>query len=241
MTGAALPSTTTAPTPDLTPPMLLALDTATSYAAIALYHDGQLLAELNWRSQRRHTVELAPQVDNLLRLSGVTPDQIAALAVSIGPGSFTGARIALSYAKGVAAARDLPLIGVSTLDILAYPHLLAGRPICAMAAAGRGRFAWTVYESARSGEGVLLPRRRAPFRLGDIQSIMQALEPPILVAGELDARVRASLLSQWGDGAEIISPALGVRRGAALAELAWLRWRRGQTDDPATLSPIYLS
>ncbi len=222
--------------------MLLALDTATSYASIALYDGNQLLAEINWRSQRRHTVELAPQVDNLFRLSGFTPDAITALAVSIGPGSFTGTRIALSYAKGVVAARDLPLIGVPTLDILVYPHLPARAPICAMVAAGRGRFAWAVYESERSSEGVHFPRQSAPFQLGDIQAIMQALEPPILFVGELDDRAKEAILSQWKEkGIEIITPALGVRRGGALAELAWLRWQRGQTDDPATLSPIYLA
>lgn len=222
--------------------MLLALDTATEYAAIALYDGQRVLAELNWRSQRRHTVELAPQVENLLRLSGITPEQITALAVSIGPGSFTGTRIALSYAKGIIAARDLPLIGVPTLDVLAYPVQPAFVPICAMVAAGRGRYAWALYESQPLSKGFYLPTRATPFKLGDIQAIMRELEPPIMFVGELDLRAREYILSIWEeDWADIITPALGVRRGAALAELAWLHWQRGEVADPATLSPIYLS
>lgn len=91
--------------------MLLALDTATSYASIALYDGEKVLAELNWHSQRRFTVDLASQVDQLFRLVQITPDQLTGLAVSIGPGSYTGTRIALSFAKGLVATRPLPMVG----------------------------------------------------------------------------------------------------------------------------------
>ena len=103
--------------------MLLALDTATDNASIALHDGGQVLAELSWRSWRRHTVELAPQVDALLRLARAAPGDLTAVAVSIGPGSYVGTRVALSFAKGVIAALGLPLLGIPSLDVLAYPHL----------------------------------------------------------------------------------------------------------------------
>ncbi len=215
--------------------MLLALDTATQYASIALYDGHAVVAELNWRSERRHTVELAPQVDNLLRLAGVAPADLTALAASIGPGSYTGTRIALSYAKGVALARDLPLIGVATLDALAYPHLPATRPLCALVAAGRGRYCWAVYAPAASR-----PRRLTEFGLDKLPELLSQIQPPLLFVGELSPEDQARLGAEWGEDAAVLSPARAVRRAGALAELAWARWQAGDVDDPVSLSPIYL-
>ncbi len=215
--------------------MLLALDTATQYASIALYDGQSVVAELNWRSDRRHTVELAPQVNNLLRLAGVAPADLTALATGIGPGSYTGTRIALSYAKGVVLARDLPLIGVPTLDVLAYPHLPAGRALCAVVAAGRGRYCWAVYAPDDPQ-----PRRLTEFGLDKLPALLPRLPSPLLFIGELSSEDKALLDAEWGEDAIILPPALAVRRAGALAELAWARLQRGDVDDPVALSPIYL-
>jgi len=215
--------------------MLLALDTATQYASIALYDGQNVVAELNWRSDRRHTVELAPQVDNLLRLAGVAPADLTALAAGIGPGSYTGTRIALSYAKGIVLARDLPLIGIPTLDALAYPHLPARQPICAMVAAGRGRYCWAVYAPDEPQ-----PQRLTDFGLDKLPELLPQIQPPMLFAGELSPEDKERLGVEWGGDAAIISPARALRRAGALAELAWARWQAGDVDDPISLSPIYL-
>jgi len=215
--------------------MLLALDTATQYASIALYDGQNVVAELNWRSDRRHTVELAPQVDNLLRLAGMAPADLTALAAGIGPGSYTGTRIALSYAKGIVLARDLPLIGIPTLDALAYPHLPARRPVCAMVAAGRGRYCWAVYAPDEPQ-----PQRLTDFGLDKLPELLPQIQPPMLFAGELSPEDKERLGAEWGGDAAIISPARALRRAGALAELAWARWQAGDVDDPISLSPIYL-
>ncbi len=215
--------------------MLLALDTATQYASIALYDGKSVVAELNWRSERRHTVELAPQVDNLLRLADVGVDDLTALAVSIGPGSYTGTRIALSYAKGVVLARNLPIIGISTLDALAYPHLPAPQPLCAVVAAGRGRYCWAVYAPETPW-----PRRLTDFGLDKLPELLPQLQPPMIFGGELSQEDNERLTREWGDAVTILSPARAVRRAGALAELAWARWQQGDMDDPVSLSPIYL-
>ena len=221
--------------------MLLALDTATRHASIALYDGETVLAELNWRTARRHTVELAPQVAAICQLAGVTIDAITALGVCIGPGSYTGARIALSYAKGMVAARDLPLIGVSGLDAMAYPHLGDDAPVCAMVAMGRGRYAWALYDAGDVKAGPRLPRRLSDYRVDALEDLLARLTPPVRLVGELDAQARQTIRSRWDASAmPLISPALGLRRGGALAELAWLRLQAGDVDDPVSLSPIYV-
>jgi len=215
--------------------MLLALDTATQYASIALYDGQAVVAELSWRSERRHTVELAPQVANLLQLAGLGPADLTALAVAIGPGSYTGTRIALSYAKGIVLARQLPLVGIPTLDALAYPHLPAALPVCALVAAGRGRYCWTTYAAKEA-----LPRRLRDFGLHRLPEILPELSPPMLFTGELNAEDKALLNDAWSHEAVLAPPALSVRRAGALAELAWQRLQTGDVDDPVSLSPIYL-
>src|SRR5512138_1031812 len=99
--------------------MLLAVDTSTAQVGLALYDGSQVVSEYAWRSSQRHTVELAPAVAELLARSSLTMDNVQALGVALGPGSFTSLRVGLSLVKGLALARHLPLVGIPTLDILA--------------------------------------------------------------------------------------------------------------------------
>ena len=101
--------------------MLLALDTSTSQLGLALYDGERLLAERLWVSKVRHTVELAPAVEQILQQSGLALSALTALGVALGPGSFTSLRVGLAFAKGLAFSLTLPLIGISTLAILAAP------------------------------------------------------------------------------------------------------------------------
>ena len=82
--------------------MLLAIDTATHYAGLALYGEGQVWAEENWRSAMTHSVELMPRIRRMLSTQQVAVEALAGIAVSLGPGSFTGLRIGLAAAKGLA-------------------------------------------------------------------------------------------------------------------------------------------
>ncbi len=214
--------------------MLLALDTATDFASIALYDGRQVLGEMNWRTQRRHTGEVMPQVEALLRLIGVGPTALTAVAVAIGPGSYTGTRVGVSLAKGMVAAAGLPLVGVPTLDVVAYPHL-GPWPVCALLAAGRGRYNAALYAAEMSW-----PRRLGDWQLGTLAELLARLSPPLRFVGELAPADAETLVQAWGDQAAIVPPALAVRRAGVLAALAWHRLQAGECDDPITLSPIYL-
>ena len=225
--------------------MLLSLDTATRHSGIALYDGRQIVAELNWHSVDAQTTELLPRLEQVMAWSGVQPAGLAALAVSIGPGSVTGLRVALSLAKGMALAHGLPLIGVPTLDATAYPHL-GELPVCAVVQAGRGRVLWSIYEPgtpAASDSAVTLGGwrgRRAAIALTDHAGLAAAIDRPMRVVGELTPDLRSALAGQAGRLAVLAGPAAAMRRAGCLAELAWLRWQAGQTGDPAALSPIYL-
>lgn len=217
--------------------ILLALDSATDLASAALYDGEQVLAELVWHSARRHTVELMPQVDSLCALMGLTAADLSGVAVAIGPGSFTGIRVALSLAKGIAGARQLPLWGVSTLDAIAYPHRLQPLPVTALVQAGRGRVCWAHYTHGTDRREWHV---QGPARISSVEALAQATHGPTLFAGEMLTSTRTTLVSLLGSQAHFVPPALTLRRASYLAEIAWPRFLTGHGDDLASLAPIYL-
>src|SRR5688572_11606960 len=108
--------------------MLLAIDTATHLTSLALFDGRSLVIEESWQAASNHTVELAPAIVKMFERIDTSMDGLTALAVCTGPGTFTGLRIGVSLAKGLAAAREIPLVGLSTMDILALsqPPLQGG-------------------------------------------------------------------------------------------------------------------
>ena len=214
--------------------MLLAVDTSTAQVGLCVYDGAQVIGEYAWRSSQRHTVELAPAVANLLSRSGLTMDNIQALGVALGPGSFTSLRVGLSLVKGLALARHLPIVGIPTLDILAANQPASKLPLLAAIQAGRGRLAFGWYKRSKKGW-----QSRGPARVVPLDELAAEIQTPSIVCGEFTAEDRARL-AQDEVNVKLTSPAQSVRRPAILAELAWARWQSGDTDDDASLAPIYL-
>jgi tRNA threonylcarbamoyladenosine biosynthesis protein TsaB len=133
----------------------LAVDTATDTASIAIQQDDRLLAEESWTTRRRHTVQLAPRVARMLDEHELPPSSLSGIAVAIGPGSYTGLRIGLSLAKGMALGAGIDVVGVPTLDVLAAafssPALTARPRLWAVLRAGRGRVVAAAYPEIGSG------------------------------------------------------------------------------------------
>jgi tRNA threonylcarbamoyladenosine biosynthesis protein TsaB len=214
--------------------MLLAIDTSTAQMGLALYDGAQVLAESVWTSRQHHTMQLAPSLADLLRRCSVGVDALGALGVAVGPGSFTSLRVGLAFAKGLALARRLPLIGVPTLDIVAAAQPLADMPLVAVLQAGRGRLAVGWYEASPDGW-----RSTGPARVETADSLAHSIRKPTIVCGELLAEDRGRLARKRVN-IVLSSAANSVRRPSLLAELAWQRWQSGSVDEAATLAPIYL-
>ncbi|MBN2547544.1 MAG: tRNA (adenosine(37)-N6)-threonylcarbamoyltransferase complex dimerization subunit type 1 TsaB [Anaerolineales bacterium] len=219
---------------------LLALDTSTRTIGLALYDGVQVLCESVWVSQDHHTVELAPAVAEALGKAGLACSALGALAVSLGPGSFTGLRIGLALAKGLAMVRHLPLVGIPTLDALATAQPLMDIPLAAVLRAGRGRLAVGWYQAQNSAwQPQQNENKQNLVEVLSPQDLAQQIKTPTLVCGELTEEER-QLFERKCKPVILASPARSLRRPSYLAELAWRRWQAGQIDDPATLAPIYL-
>jgi len=214
--------------------MLLAVDTSTAQVGLALYDGAQVMAELLWHSRQHHTVELAPGLVELLTRTGARMDEVKALGVALGPGSFTALRVGLSFVKGLVLARHIPLVGIPTLDVLAAAQPVRDLPLAAVLQAGRGRLALGLYRSSEAGW-----QAEGPAQITTIDDLAESIKTPTLVCGELSAEERQRLARKRAN-VILASPAQCVRRPAVLAELAWRRWQGGDVDDPASLGPIYL-
>lgn len=213
--------------------MILAIDTATDWVGLALHDGNVILAEFGWRSRRTQTVELAPAVAQLWARTGISAADLAAVAVAIGPGSYTGLRVGLALAKGIALAQKLPLIGVPTLDIVAAAVPRHDTDLLVVAQAGRkrlwaGQYSW---RDKRGWEAVGDPL------LTGWEELLERVQVPVAFAGEIGEA--AKLIRRANRSAVIVSPAASVRRAAVLAELGRQRWKKGQTSDADALAPLY--
>lgn len=216
--------------------MLLAIDTATQYAALALYDQDSILAEEAWHAGRNHTVELMPRIVRMLMTANLQVADLTALAVSLGPGSFTGLRIGLAAAKGMALPHKLPLVGVPTLEIVAYPWREQRLPVWAVAQAGRGRILAACYAAVEEAWQV----QREPH-LTTFENLAADINEAALCTGEINTQSAQILQRASGQKARIVSPAARLRRAGYLAEIATARLKRDPVGDPDKLAPIYLS
>jgi len=214
--------------------ILLAIDTSTRVVGLALYDGVQVLSESSWSSMDYHTVELAPAVAEALNKANIGYEALDALAVALGPGSFTGLRIGMALAKGLALVRHLPLIGIPTLDFLAAAQPVRQTRLAAALRAGRGRLAVGWYEAENGAWKIM-----KAVEVCTPEELARQIDQPTFVCGELSEAEREFLSHNHPD-VLLASPAHSLRRPGFLAELAWKRWKAGATDDPASLSPIYL-
>ena len=216
-------------------PLLLAIDTATRFAGLALYDGEVVRSELCWLSNRNHSTELAPTMVRMLDQQGVAPADISAVAVASGPGSFTGLRIGMSVAKGLAAACDVPILGVPTLDILAFQHAEQRRPIWAVIQAGRKRLCAGRYERRRGRW-----RQRGEIHLTTLEGLVALISGRSLICGEISQEEARFIAEHTEQDIVFATPSQSMRRPACLAELAWRRFMLGESDELATLSPVYI-
>jgi tRNA threonylcarbamoyladenosine biosynthesis protein TsaB len=214
--------------------MLLAIDTSTAQVGLALYDGIQILSEMTWTTRQHHTTELTPALSGLLNRCGVSMDMVNALGVAVGPGSFTSLRVGLSLVKGIALARHIPVIGISTMDIIAAAQPVGKHPLAVVIQAGRKRMAVGWYHCLKNQW-----QAQGGVKGSTIDELADEIESPTYVAGELSSDDR-SRLARKRVNILLASPVHCIRRPSILADLAWARWQKNDVDDATSLAPVYL-
>ena len=213
--------------------MILAIDTATDSASIALVKEGEVLADATWRCEQNHTVELLPHLARLLDEVKVDISSISGVIVAKGPGSFNGLRVGISTAKGLAFSLGIPIIGISSLEVVAYEHAGTGLPICPIFNAGRGEIATAIYQRQDNKW-----RQLVAEHITTVDALCLGITTKTIFCGEFMPQVASELERQLGEKAVIATTQLP--RARLLAELGKQRLEAGDYDSPATLQPLYL-
>lgn len=214
---------------------LLAVDTATERCGVAIFSNGYLQAELSLNIGGTHTKHILPAVETVLGLGRLTIADIDIFAVTKGPGSFTGLRIGISTLKGLAFAFGKPLVGISSLDVLARQAGGDTALVCPMIDARRNEVYWRIFQRS--------DRNLRPVAHEQVSSLE-------ILAGQItDAcTVIGNAVAQYADRLQslLATPILRARpfdngiRPAVLAQLAWERYQQGLLDDVDTFVPVYI-
>jgi tRNA threonylcarbamoyladenosine biosynthesis protein TsaB len=222
-------------------PRIVAMETSGRQGSVAVALGEQLLAERELSPALRHAVELMPAVQQMTAAQGWGPDSIAQIYLSLGPGSFTGLRIAVAIARAMAQAIGCKVVGVPSLDVIAEN---AGRGpaefgvVVPVLDAKRGEVFAARYERAGDGR---LARTAGPALVDPRKFVMEAVEKArggkVAVLGEGVEYHRAAVAME---GVVELDRVLWAGRASVVHRLGWERASRGEYSDPATLLPIYI-
>lgn len=213
---------------------ILAIDTSTELGSVAVCADGEILAEVSAKVRARHGETLLPLVAYALEHAAVERDAIDLIAVGIGPGSFTGTRIGVATAKGLAIALDRPIIGVVSLYAIA--RAAPGAWIAPAVDAHKGEVYVALYERR---DGALI-ERLAPMHAfpADALALVRGAASSAAITGCGSGHRRYP--EELGAAFEMLPPIWDAPRASVLALIAEQRFRSEGPDDRATLEPLYL-
>ena len=216
--------------------LTLAIDTATAQVGVAFGRGGRVVGEVRLDGGRRHAEQLAPAVDYLRRELGVELEELAFIAVGIGPGLYTGLRVGVTTARVLAQALGIPVVGIPSLDLVAYPWRTTTRQIVAVLDARRQEVFSARYWPVPDGL-----QRDGEYGAG----------PPAAVVADIVASGVEVLLVGDGvlaypdafsglDRVETLGAAAAAPSVGALVELATARFEQGERSAPEDIGPMYL-
>jgi tRNA threonylcarbamoyladenosine biosynthesis protein TsaB len=214
---------------------LLALDTATRSCSVAVTHDGSLSAELTIVKSQTHSKHLMELIHSVLQIADFRLADLDGLAVTIGPGSFTGLRIGISTIKGLACALARPVVGVSTLEALAWQCGQTSYLICPLLDARKGEVYGATY---RFNKGQLIqktgPRAMIP------EAVVEDIKSPCVFIGTGARLYRRDILAATGELAHFVPAGQNMIRASSVAFLSMPKFEANDTDEVAGLVPHYI-
>jgi tRNA threonylcarbamoyladenosine biosynthesis protein TsaB len=216
--------------------LVLGIDTATAVASVGLVRDGAPLAENSLRETTNHTETLLPLIVDVLTRTGISLADVEGIGVSIGPGSFTGLRIALGTVKGFSYALGHKVVGVSTLEALA--HTVSGWEglVCPILDARKREVYAALFQRGKQGN----VDRLSPDQVLAPQAILERITEPCVFLGDGVETYGSLIQERCGSAAQILPFATHHPCGMIVAKLAWERLRQGEYDDLSTLVPAYV-
>lgn len=216
---------------------VLGIDTSSMATSIEVIEDNKLICEYAVNTKKTHSQKLMPMIENMFLTSDLKINEIDMVAICIGPGSFTGLRIGMATAKAIAHVRNLPIVGVNSLEVLAGNMDLSDKKICSILDAQKTQ----VYTSKYKYEGKKLIQLEDVDVL-DIQDVIKSIEESkedYIVVGE--AVYKYESLIKDIENIQIPSSALNVSRASSLCSIAIEKYKNNiDVYDCYTINPLYI-
>ncbi len=217
---------------------ILAIDSSGLTATVALVFDGVMTAEYTTNFKKTHSQTLLPMIDEIVKMTGTDLAALDVIAVAAGPGSFTGLRIGSSTAKGLGLALQKPIIGVPTLEGLAYNMFGCSRVICPIMDARRNQVYTGLY--AFEGDRFCVLSEQKAVSIEEIIEEINSLGKPSVFLGD-GVPVFQEIIREQARVDVIFAPAhMGMQRAAAVAVRAEVLYKEGKQESAAEHKPVYL-
>jgi tRNA threonylcarbamoyladenosine biosynthesis protein TsaB len=224
---------------------ILGIDTSSMVATVALLSEEKLIAEYIVNNKKNHSEKLVLVLDRVLEDGGIALEEVDAIAVARGPGSFTGIRIGMACAQGISHALDKALIGINTLDGLAYNLMGEGSLLCPAVDAQRGE----VYTSLYRWENGNLKRLRdyEVAKAVELVEELMKMSERVVVLGDGAPLIKGFLNEIAGDGQKsgsnnicIAPPAFLMPRASSIAAAGLKEYVNGNFDNCFSIKPFYI-
>ncbi|MGB1505113.1 MAG: tRNA (adenosine(37)-N6)-threonylcarbamoyltransferase complex dimerization subunit type 1 TsaB [Acidimicrobiales bacterium] len=216
--------------------LILGIESATARVGCAIGGHEGVLASAHSSRGRRHAEALAPQIEFVAEQAGVSLRELGAVAVDVGPGLYTGLRVGVTTALSIATTLRVPMIGVSSLDLLAFPVALTDRKIVAVVDARRAEVFHASYRPVPGG--VQRISEPAVARPGDLVAAIEADGEPVLVVG--DGAAAHGDVFGGAHGVEMADDSFAHPSAGSLVALAHARALREEFVRPDEIEPLYL-
>jgi tRNA threonylcarbamoyladenosine biosynthesis protein TsaB len=217
--------------------MELIIDTSTRFATVGISLDGKMQREYSWFSKQNHTVEILPSIEYILKSIGSTPRDLTSIFVARGPGGFSALRVGISIAKGFSVAYGIPVVGISTLEVEAYPFIGLGSNVCPMIDIGREDMAVVLFKPNGSSYGY---ERLCEEHVLPLENILSLVDGPTIFCGEGSLRMDRIEYSKLNNDVIIPNQSSPTRRATSMATLGYKKLIDGNLDDISALEPVYM-
>ncbi len=217
---------------------ILAFETSGMAASVALMKENRIVGEMTVSTRLNHSEKLMPMIDELLEKTETSIKEIDALAVGTGPGSFTGIRIGVSTAKGLALALGIPVAAVSSLKVLACNGMYSDMLVCPIMDARRNQ----VYSGIFRWEGVELVEvlKEDAYDFEELLFVLKNKDCPVLFLGQDVEKFKGQINEVLDEKGIAAMPQANFPRAASVAGLAIKKIEENELENAFTLRPVYL-
>jgi tRNA threonylcarbamoyladenosine biosynthesis protein TsaB len=216
--------------------IILGIDTSGYVNAVGVSDGAKTLADMSFPARTDSLEQIVDNIDTVLKQAGLSLKEVGGIGVGLGPGSWTGIKVGVTVGKLLAFSANKPVCGIATLEALAYAARDKAPLLCSIISAGIGDNVYAAFYTVENG----VTKQRDDYFAGDVKGLVPLLKEPVTLVGSNIKHYSELLTKADGSLKEKITALETLPSGGAIACLAGRRLEQGKSDNPLSLTPLYL-